>query len=144
MYVCVFFLKKHEEIRCSATSLLLALPTPTPEEQLTAISACISFSAQSYPKSGSTGVCVCVCVCVCVHAPVCLVAQSCPLFVTSWTVAHQALLSMGFSRQECWNGLPFPSPGDLPDPGFKPVSPGSSALTDGLLPTEPLGKPRTH
>ena len=44
------------------------------------------------------------------------------LFVTPWTVAHQAPLSMGFSRQEYCNGLPFPSPGDLPGPGIKPRS----------------------
>ena len=42
------------------------------------------------------------------------------LFVTPWTVAHQAPLSMGFSRQENWSGLPFPFPGDLPDPGIEP------------------------
>ena len=46
------------------------------------------------------------------------VAQSCRLFVTPWTVAHQAPPSMGFSRQEYWSGLPFPSSGDLPDPGI--------------------------
>ena len=46
-----------------------------------------------------------------------------PLFVNPWTVAYQALLSMGFSRQGYWSGLPFPSPGDLPDPGIKPRSP---------------------
>ena len=45
------------------------------------------------------------------------------LFATPWTVAYQALLSMGFSRQESWSGLPFPSPGDLPDPGIEPRSP---------------------
>ena len=44
------------------------------------------------------------------------------LFVTSWTVACQAPLSMGFSRQEYWRGLPFPPPGDLPDSGIKPAS----------------------
>ena len=44
-------------------------------------------------------------------------------FVTPWTVAHQAPLSMGFSKQEYWSGLPFPSPGDLPDPGIEPSSP---------------------
>ena len=44
-----------------------------------------------------------------------------------WTVACQAPLSMGFSRQECWSGLPFPSPGDLPDPGVKPRSPALQA-----------------
>ena len=42
------------------------------------------------------------------------------LFVTLWTVTYKAPLSMGFSRQEYWSGLPFPSPGDLPDPGIKP------------------------
>ena len=45
------------------------------------------------------------------------------LFATPCTLAYQAPLSMGFSRQECWSGLPFPSPGDLPDPGIKPGSP---------------------
>ena len=55
------------------------------------------------------------------------------LFVTPWTVAHQAPLSMGFSRQEYWSGLPFPSPGDLPDPG---IEPGSPALQEDDLPTE--------
>ena len=55
-----------------------------------------------------------------------------------WTVACQAPLSMGFSRQEYWSELPFPSPGDLPDPGIKPVSP---ALTGGFFTTEPPGKP---
>ena len=44
------------------------------------------------------------------------------LFATLWTVAYQASQSIGFSKQECWSGLPFPSPGDLPDPGIKPVS----------------------
>ena len=50
------------------------------------------------------------------------VAQSCPLFVTPWTEAHQTPLSMEFFRQEDWSGLPFPSPGDLPDPGIEPGS----------------------
>ena len=49
-----------------------------------------------------------------------LVSKSCPTLVTPWTVAHQAPLSMGFSRQEYWSGLPFPSPGHLPDPGMEP------------------------
>ena len=51
------------------------------------------------------------------------------LFATLWTVAHQASLSMGFSRQEYWSGLPFPSPGDLPDPGIEPGSPAVEADT---------------
>ena len=52
------------------------------------------------------------------------------LFVTLWTVACQALLSIGFSRQEYWSGLPFPLPGDLPDPGTEPASLASPALAD--------------
>ena len=51
------------------------------------------------------------------------------LFATPWTVAHQAPLSMGFSRQEYWNGLPFPSPGDLPGPGIELRSPEMQADT---------------
>ena len=54
-----------------------------------------------------------------------------------WIVAHQAPLSMAFSRQEYWNGLPFPSPGDLPDPGIEPASPASRALAGGFFTTEP-------
>ena len=55
------------------------------------------------------------------------------LFATPWTAAH------GFPRQEYWNGLPFPSPGDLPDPEIEPESP---ALADGFLTTGPLWKPK--
>ena len=60
------------------------------------------------------------------------------LYATPWTVALQALLSMGFSRQEYWGGWPFPSPGDLPNPGIEPESP---ALQADSLPAEPPGKP---
>ena len=58
-------------------------------------------------------------------------------FVTTWTVAHQAPPSMGFSRQEYWSEVPFPSPGDLPDPG---IEPRSSALQADVLTSEPPGK----
>ena len=58
-------------------------------------------------------------------------------FAAPWTVAHQAPLSMEFSRQEYWSGLPFPTPGDLPNPVIKPVSP---ALTDGFFTIAPPGK----
>ena len=58
------------------------------------------------------------------------------LFATPWTLAHQAPTSMGFSRQEYWSGLPFPSPGDLPDPGIEPRSP---ALQADALTSEPPG-----
>ena len=60
------------------------------------------------------------------------------LFVTLWTVAYQASLSMGFSTQEYWSGLPFPAPGDLPNPGIEPRSP---ALEADALTSEPPGKP---
>ena len=56
------------------------------------------------------------------------------LCATPWTVAYQAPPSMGFSRQECWSGLSFPSPGDLPNPG---IEPGSPALQADALPSEP-------
>ena len=59
-----------------------------------------------------------------------------------WTVACQAPLSMGFSRQEHWSGLPFPTPGDLPDPGIEPGSPAST-LAGPLFTTAPPEKPRS-
>ena len=60
------------------------------------------------------------------------------LFATPWTVAYQAPPSMGFSRQEYWSGVPFPSPGDLSDPGIEPKSPSFQA---DALTSEPPGKP---
>ena len=60
------------------------------------------------------------------------------LFATPWTVAYRASLSMGFSRQEYWSGLPFPSPGDLLNPGIQPRFP---ALKTDFLLSEPPGKP---
>ena len=73
------------------------------------------------------------------------------LFATLWTVAYQASLSMGFSRQEYWSGLPFPSPGDLPDPGIEPGSPAleadaltmSSANSESLTSSFPIWIPFT-
>ena len=70
------------------------------------------------------------------HDYCCLVAKSCPTFATSWTIACQAPLFMGFPWQEHWSGLPFPSPGDLPDSGIKPKSP---ALGRGSLPLSHQG-----
>ena len=63
------------------------------------------------------------------------VTQSCPTLATPWTVAHKNPLSMGFSRQEYWNGFPFLSPGNLPNPGIEHMS---SALQADSLPTEPF------
>ena len=62
------------------------------------------------------------------------------LFAIVWTVAYQAPPSMGFSRQECWNGLPFPSPGDLPNSG---IEPGFSNCRQ-TLPLKPSGKPHRY
>ena len=75
--------------------------------------------------------CVCVYVCVCVR--MCSVGSN-PLG-PPWAVALQASLSMEFSRQEHWNGLPVPPPGDLPNPGIKPVSLASPALAGGFFTT---------
>ena len=81
--------------------------------------------------------CVCVCVHVCVHAHL----LSCfKLFATSWTVAYQAPLSMGFSRQEYWSGLLFPPPRDLPDTGIKSTSLEAPALAGRFFTTAPRGK----
>ena len=70
---------------------------------------------------------------VCVHSLSCVC-----LFANLWTVAHQAPLSMGFPKQEYWSGLLFLPPGDLSNPGIKPMSP---ALAGGYFTTEPPGKP---
>ena len=69
-----------------------------------------------------------LCVCVCVSFSV----------MSDFLQPHQAPLSLGFSRKEYWSGLPFPFPGNLPDPG---IEPGSPALQAGSLPSEPPGKP---
>ena len=76
----------------------------------------------------------CVCVCVCAQS-VCHVQLS----VIPWTVAHQPPWSMRFSRQEYWNGLPFPTPGDLSHPGTEPTSLVSPALVGGFSTTESSG-----
>ena len=79
---------------------------------------------------------MCESVCVCVRS-----LQLC-LFATLWTVACQAPLSMGFSRQEYWSGLPGSPPGDLPDPEIEPESPMSPALAGRFFTNLPPGKPR--
>ena len=95
-----------------------------------------------------SGVCVCLCVCVCVYVcvGVCVCGCACvhalshvQLFVTLWIVASQAPLSVGFSQQEYWSGLPFPR--GLHDPGIEPTS-ASPALAGRFSTIEPPGKPR--
>ena len=78
----------------------------------------------------------CVCVCVCAQS-VCHVQLS----VIPWTVAHQPPWSMRFSRQEYWNGLPFPTPGDLSHPGIEPMSVASPELSGRFFPSVPPRKP---
>ena len=70
-------------------------------------------------------------------------AQSCQFFAAPWTITHQALLFLEFSKQEYWSELPFPPPVDIPDPRFEPVSLGSPALAGRFFTTEPPGKPRS-
>ena len=69
-----------------------------------------------------------------------LVVSHVQLFGTAWTIAYKSPLSMGFSRQEYWSGLPFPSPGDLLDPGIEPASPVSPALKVNSLFSVPWGE----
>ena len=88
---------------------------------------CSAVSDLSVYKAGPSVLCT-VCVCVCESL------SHVQLLVTPWTVARQTPLSMEFSRQEYCSGLPFPSPGDLPDPGIKSES---SALQADSLPSEP-------
>ena len=66
------------------------------------------------------------------------------IFAISWTVAHQAPLPMEFSRQEYWSGLPFPTPGDLPDPGIKPASLELPALVGGFFITSTTWKAQLY
>ena len=91
-------------------------------------------SAQAPSQGGQACVHACVCVCACVLSCFSHVW----LYVTPWTVAHQAPLSMGFSRQEYWSGLPCPSPGDLPDPGIEHGSLMSPALAGGFFTTSAM------
>ena len=76
---------------------------------------------------------MCLCVCTCVFSHV-------QHFATPWTVAYLAPQSMSFSRQEYWSGLPFPTPGDLPNPGIEPASLVSPALAGGFFTTASPGK----
>ena len=93
------------------------------------------------PQLKPVCVCVCVCVFVCVCVCVCVFTQSCLTLCDPQTVAHQAPLPIEFSRQEFWSGLPFPSPGDLPNPRIKPESLMSPSLAGRFFTTGPPGKP---
>ena len=92
-----------------------------------------SRSADQITNSKGEGACKCA-----------KLLQSCLTLCNPWTVARQAPLSMGFSRQGYWSGLPRPPPGDLPDPGIEPKSPGSPALAGGYFTSSPPGKPKVR
>ena len=74
-------------------------------------------------------------ICVYIHTRVCVCSAASDSFVIPWTVALQDPLSLGFSRQEYWSGLPFPPPGGLPNPGIKPTSLVSPTLAGGFFTT---------
>ena len=93
----------------------------------------VALHSRTFEKQGSA-----LCVCVITSRNLKVAETS---TVTPQTVAHQAPLSMGFSRQECWSGLSFPSPGDRPDSGVKPRSP---ALQADSLPFELQGKQKAN
>ena len=76
---------------------------------------------------------------MCNNLDVCM-AQLCPTLRSPWTIACQAPLSMKFSRQEYWSGLPFPIPGDIPNPGIEPMSLASPVLAGRFFTPEPPGK----
>ena len=74
----------------------------------------------------------------------CACASLRPTLDTSWIVTRHAPLFMGFFRRQYWSGLPFPPPGDLPNPGTEPVPPVSLAMQADSLPAKPSGKPSLY
>ena len=100
------------------------VPLPPQKRMLVPHLSSALRQAQTDPSQNTT--CLSVCLLICFNC-VCL-------FVTPWTVAHQAPLSMRMSRQEYWSGLPCPPPGDLPDPGIEPVSPAAPTMQVDSLP----------
>ena len=92
----------------------------------------IHYRKYNHNKNSMSFLCACVLSCF----------SHIQLFETAWTVVHQAPLFMGFSRQEYWIGLPFPSPEDLPNAGIEPMSLMSLELAGGFLPLAPSGKPQ--
>ena len=128
LYLCYILFQHHNFISAALQGIL-------PKEAL-----CVWYLKQS-SKEKCLYVCVCVWVCVCEMSCLCVCSRYLQLFGTLWTVTHQAPLSIGFSRQEYWNRLLFPSPVDLPNPDIKLKSPMSPALQADSLTAEPSGKP---
>ena len=107
----------------------MSVEGPAPEQR-----QCGEVSWASWPSEPLANPCACVCA---------KLLHSCPLFATPWTVAHQAPLGPWNSPGKNTGGLPCPPPGDLPDPGIKPVSLMSPPLAGDCLPLVPPGKPRS-
>ena len=133
----------------AAHSSILAWRTPWTEEPRELWSIVLQRAVHNWVRKHSTAqalgktLCVCVCVCVCVRVRARVRTLSpVRLFPTPWTIACQAPLSMGFSRQEYWSGLPFPTSGDLPHPGIEPASLASPPLAGGFFSIVPQGKPK--
>ena len=107
------------------------------------LSLCLVVSSVHYDIQYSSSQCVfSVLEPSLIYIPVSVCLLSCVwLFAAPWTIAHQVPLLMEFSRQEYWNRLPFPTPGDLPEPGIEPVSPASPAVAGRFFTTSPSGKP---
>ena len=125
----MFFLKSVLRI----TILLILILFPTEVESSTLFSPSSAWETEGQIRSLNSSV-------LSSHSsPLCMLSHFSPvwLFATLWTVAHQALLSMGFSRQEYWSGFPCPPPGDIPNPGIEPRPP---ALQVDSLPSEPSGE----
>ena len=132
----MFFLKSVLRI----TILLILILFPTEVESSTLFSPSSTWETEGQIRSLNSSV-------LSSHSsPLCMLSRFSPvwLFATLWTVAHQALLSMGFSRQEYWSGFPCPPPGDLPDPGTEPISLMSPALADGFYTTSATWEALTY
>ena len=101
-----------------------------------------SFHLACFLSSAMLCICICLCVCVCACVSVFSLSVRSDSFAASWTVACQAPLSVVFFRQEYWSGLPFPLPGDLPDPGIEPMYPMFPALAGRFSTTKSAGNPQ--
>ena len=124
---CKRYLGKGHDVSMPSSKPTPLPPLPQPSPFLDIIGKCVCVL--------SVYVCVCVCVCALSHF------SHVQRFAMLWTVPRQAPLSMRFSKQKYWCGLPYPPPADLPSPGVEPVSLISPALTGRFLTPAPPGKP---
>ena len=138
--------RRPENTLCVCVCMCVCVHPQTTRKHIMSVCVCPSTDDR---KTHYVCVCVCpstdnwkthcVCVCTCVHARARVLSPA-QLFAAPWTVAHQAPLSIGLSRQEYWSGLLFPSLGDLPAPGIENPSPVSRALAGRFFTTNLSGK----